>query len=295
MIETSETSWKIDIVEQSTALEALRVNTQLNGTQIKDALNKGAVWIERWRDGQYDKARRLRRAKNSVSDGDRLFMYYNPRILAMQIPNPQLIEDLGDYSVWDKPAGMLCEGTRWADHCALARRVSTHMLADRACFLVHRLDKMTSGLVLLAHNKKAARALSQLFALRQVHKSYRALVHGEVLTSLPMRIDQPIDGKSAVSHIIDAKPASRLLNINEVTEAPMPLEKASELAVTIETGRTHQIRRHLASIGWPVVGDRLYGLKSDALSQSADLQLRASSLSFQDPFSSECREWRIKS
>jgi len=298
MTKSSITSWQIEIAAQSTVVDALRDETDLSVAKIKEALAKGAVWIRRTRNGHAEKPRRIRRAKNVVQGGDQLFMYYNPLLLALTIDEPKLIQDLGHYSVWDKPAGMLCEGTRWADHCALTRVASTNVLADRACFLVHRLDKMTSGLILLAHSKKAANLLSQLFAARKIKKHYRALVHEcstrQPLSDLPLLINQAIDGKPAISHIIGARAAHQLLNGDSSHNKPELLEGVTELEVKIETGRTHQIRRHLKGIGLPVVGDRLYGIKGGEAEDLVDLQLRASYLSFVDPFDHQQRSWSLK-
>jgi len=298
MVKSTTTSWQIDVVAPSTVVESLRIETALSVSKIKEALIKGAVWIKRNRDGRAEKARRIRRAKNSVRAGDQLFMYYNPQILAQTIDQPKLIEDLGHYSVWDKPAGMLCEGTRWSDHCALTRVASTKLLNNRACFLVHRLDKMTSGLILLAHSKKAAQLLSRLFAERMVEKHYRALVYTQFFENLrealPMRIELPIDGKSAISLITEIRPVHRLLNGSMSAIAENQFHGMSEFDVQIETGRTHQIRRHLQSIGSPVVGDRLYGRRNTDNDELLDLQLRAYSLSFIDPFDQLRRNWNLK-
>jgi 23S rRNA pseudouridine1911/1915/1917 synthase len=127
--------------------------------------------------------------------------------------------------------------------------------------IVHRLDRETSGLIVVAKNDVAHRKLAEQFSSRRVHKTYLALVHG-----WPRREKGTIDaaiardvkrrtrmttrrsgGREAVSHY----------QVREKFESPYG--RFALLAVNIETGRTHQIRVHLSSLGHPVVGDSLYG------------------------------------
>ncbi|AIY87363.1 MULTISPECIES: RluA family pseudouridine synthase [unclassified Thermotoga] len=108
-------------------------------------------------------------------------------------------------------------------------------------FLVHRLDKETSGLLVVAKNREAARILTELFKGRNIEKEYVTLVRG--VPENNMKITIPLDGQEAVSEIVSVK----------------PLKDVSLLRVKIHTGRKHQIRRHLSQIGFPVVGDDTYG------------------------------------
>lgn len=231
---------------------------------------------------RHSKPRRLRRIKSQLKAGDQLTLNYDAAVLAGTCPDAKLIADEGNYSVWYKPAGMLCQGSRWGDHTTLNRWAEKHLQPERSAFIVHRIDRMASGLVVLAHSKKTASYLAKQFADRKVEKSYRVIVAGEVDLSLPHLIDSDIEGKSAITTITDKWLAQGLeKNFNDSAAC-------SVLDIDIETGRKHQIRRHLSSLGHPVLGDRLYGNSSvkpgDAdLPLDSDLQLTAIKMAFIAP------------
>ncbi|MCW8888596.1 MAG: pseudouridine synthase, partial [Gammaproteobacteria bacterium] len=154
---------------------------------------------------------------------------------------------------------------RWAEQ---------HLLPERPAFIVHRLDRAASGLILVAHKKGSAAALAALFEKRDIDKRYRVIVHGN-FGVYPRTINNEIDGRAATSK------ASLLSYDSE--------QDRSLLEIKIESGRKHQIRRHMAETGFPVVGDRLYGEKED----NEDLQLIAYSLSFVDPTTKEQRDYQL--
>lgn len=252
---------------EQAALDLLAEGTGLSKQRIKDAMNKGAVW---WT--LKGKTLRLRRATKVLYKGSRIQFFYDEQVLARKPETATLIYDAGNYSIWFKPPGMLSQGSQWGDHCSILRWVEvngqfTQGREKRECFLVHRLDGDASGLIILAHDSQAAAKLSTLFQARDMHKFYQAWVVDdcEVPTS-GLTLSYELDGKSAITHIkkIRAENNKTLLD------------------VTIETGRKHQIRRHLANIGHPIVGDRVYGKKA-----SVGLQLLAYRLEFICPFSQQ--------
>jgi tRNA pseudouridine32 synthase/23S rRNA pseudouridine746 synthase len=229
----------------------------------------GAVWLTR---GQY--TQRLRRASKPLLVGDEVHLYYDEKVLK-QTPAPaQLIADEGQYSVWFKPFGMLSQGSKWGDHCSIARWVEQQLQPQRPAFIVHRLDRAASGLILIAHGKGSATQLAELFQQRAVEKRYRLLVAGKFPSKpSPYLIEKALDERAAISRV------SRLQYAPET--------KQSLLEVSIETGRKHQIRRHLSAMGFPVVGDRLYGSQE----QIQDLQLSACYLEFVCPLTGKKKKF----
>lgn len=222
------------------ASDFLANRSGLSKSSIKDAMNKGAVWLKRKGLGRM----RLRKAAFLLKKGDILELHYDSRVLSIVPPSASLLLDYGHYSIWFKPAGLLTQGTEYGDHGTLLRQAEVHFKSRRKIFPVHRLDREASGLIMIAHSRKAAAELSRLFAGHSVVKRYQVEVLG-VPEKEEGIIKEPLDGKPAVSRY-------RLIASN-------PEKRTSTLLVEIETGRMHQIRRHLAGAGLPVMGDPRYG------------------------------------
>ena len=269
-------------------LNYLPADCTLSKQQIKQVMQKGAVWLTPASTDRFistEDARqhsrhtqRLRRAKKQLKIGDCLHFYYDCELLNSEPPACELISDLGSYSVWFKPCGTLSQGSKWSDHCTITRWSEKNLQPERPAFLVHRLDRATSGLMLIAHSKQAAQKLSQLFEKRQIEKRYQAQVHGEFPTT-PVSVTTPIDERTAVSHF------SRL-NYNAA-------EQCSLIDVQIETGRKHQIRKHLAELDMPIIGDRLHGVEQQIRS-GLDLRLCAYELRFECPFKHTPQHFKLE-
>jgi 23S rRNA pseudouridine1911/1915/1917 synthase len=178
------------------------------------------------------------------------------------IPLRVLYEDQ-DLVAIDKPAGMVVHAgagvhTGTLVNALLGRFQSLSALGgDLRPGIVHRLDRFTSGVILAAKNDAAHRALAALFAGRRVEKTYLALVHGNVQADRG-RIEKPI----ARDPRHRTRMTARLGRGRAAWTEYRVLKRFAGytfLEVRIGTGRTHQIRVHLSSIGHPVAGDRLYG------------------------------------
>ena len=251
--------------------------TGLPKGRIKDAMNKGAL---RWRKGGTGAMKRLRRATAPLAAGDDIAFYYDEKLLSIKPLVPECIADEGQYSVWYKPADLLSQGNEFGDHCTLLRQAELLLEPRRETFLVHRLDREATGLMLVAHNGDAAGKLSQLFSGRDVVKRYWVKAQG---------ILGPVGTQQIFDAPIDDKEASSVVKVLEVHEGSLPNKHDScLLEVQIETGRKHQIRRHLAQAGFPVVGDERYGGRAAPM-----LCLTSMMLSFKCPLSGKHREYTL--
>ena len=251
----------IVVSEQALAIDVLCAAVpELSKARLKDAMNKGAV---SWQRGKQHK--RLRRAQSPVAPGEQLHVNYDSDLLQRSCEAPVLLADEGSFSVWFKPAGMLSQGNEWGDHLSLLRYAELFHHSKRAVFLLHRLDREASGLMLIAHQQKTAAELSQLIQQHQISKKYQVLVLGKLEASLLAagQINAMLDGKACVTRF-----------------TPVPGWQQSTttlLDITLISGRKHQIRRHFADIGHPVMGDPRYGSQNQ---DPAGLGLQAVELSF---------------
>ncbi len=197
-------------------------------------------------------------------------------------PTIRLIHATDRFAVIDKPPGVLSVPGKGPDKQVCAASMVAQMFpAASGPLIVHRLDMDTSGLMVFGLDHDAQRDLSAQFENRMVEKSYTAVVSGRVNANegqidAPMRLDvdrrpiQIIDqdlGRSAITRW-------RLLGFQH---------EGSRLLLTPVTGRTHQLRVHLAYIGHPIMGDVLYGPQPATAGLAERLLLHATSLSFFPP------------
>jgi tRNA pseudouridine32 synthase/23S rRNA pseudouridine746 synthase len=258
--------WDIMIGDDdpATACDALARRTGLSKTSLKRAMIQGAVWLQRPK----AKMRRVRRATTAVQPGDRWTVCYDPAILDLKPPQARCLKQTSHFSIWFKPPGLMTQGTRFGDHCSLARQVEHHFQMKRKVLLVHRVDREVAGLVLVAHSREAAARFSAMLRKGALKKGYVVRVRGDLTRHpSPGRIVLDLDTKRAVTEYD--------------TVAYDAAEDQTLVRVRIQTGRRHQIRRHLAMIGFPVMGDPRYGENNK---NQSGLQLVADTISFDCPF-----------
>ena len=200
---------------------------------------------------------------------------------------PPVLYDHDDLLVFDKPTGLLSQpglGPELAD--SLITRVQCRWPDAR---LVHRLDRDTSGLILAARSAELHRALSGLFAHRQVEKRYLADVHGRPAAG-EGSIDLAIARQRRQPPLYGPDPAGKPSRTHWRLLPAAPADGCSRLELQPDTGRAQQLRVHLSAIGHPIVGDPLYGpsrAESAALRGSGRLHLHASVLRLVHPLSGE--------
>ena len=185
----------------------------------------------------------------------------------------------------DKPAGVLVyspEHIKKSEDTLLDSVFSYLDFHNKATRngVVHRLDRDTSGVVLFAKNKQAEKELKKLFKDRKIQKKYVALVHGK-LESKEGKITIPL-GRAPKDRLrvvpkASGKPSETFYRVTKY----YPDRAVSLLEIDLKTGRMHQIRVHFAAIGHPVVGDKVYGRRTDKISRQF---LHAKSLEFVSPF-----------
>lgn len=172
-----------------------------------------------------------------------------------------IVAESSGWLIVDKPAGLVCHPTKDGETSSLIGRVRLH-LGHAEGRLVNRLDRETSGLVVVAKNRDVARDLGRLFAGDGVEKSYVAIVHGRLpedglLVSAPLGRDEA--SAVAIKDGVRADGAVAETRVRRVEVFTRSEGTFSVAEVTPRTGRKHQIRIHLAHAGFPIVGDKIYG------------------------------------
>lgn len=186
----------------------------------------------------------------------------------------------------NKPAGLLTvpgKGPDKAD-CMISRLQEKWSRAN----VVHRLDMATSGILVVALTPTAHRELSKQFQNRETSKEYIAVVYGSLLATegtvdLPLITDWPNRPRQKVCHE-SGKPSQTLWQVIPTPNTRKPLAHSTRVKLTPITGRSHQLRVHMLSLGHPIIGDNLYGCET-SINMAPRLLLHARKLTITHPIS----------
>ncbi len=209
-----------------TLVEFLAARLGITKRQAKDLLNTRSVLVNR---------RRIWMAKYRLNYRDTVSIQEFP-IPGRDASDAKILYEDNDLLIVDKRPGRLSNGCNSLESLLRATTGNVNIQA------VHRLDRDTSGCLIFAKNAQTAEAMIALFRQKAVRKTYHVIAIGRV-EPREMTLRFPVDGEPACTNI-------RTLDSNR---------RATHLIATPETGRTHQIRKHLRQIGHPVAGDRQYG------------------------------------
>ncbi|MBD3898702.1 RluA family pseudouridine synthase [Mycoplasma hominis] len=256
-------------------------NSEISRNDIKELIENGAVFVN---------SIKINKPKFVVKEGDEILI---ERLLDKQIKvEPQniyldIVYECDDYLIINKPSGLVVHPAPGHHDNTLVNALMYHFknnLSDVNGLLrmgvVHRIDKDTSGLLLIAKNNKAHNYFASLLKTHEIKRSYYAIVEGKIANEelhieLPIGRDTKNRQKYAVSET-NSKPAYTIVNV--VKYFKMNNKDFSLVKCNLKTGRTHQIRVHLAYIKHPVYGDPIYGHKIDDFNQ----RLHAFALDFVD-------------
>jgi 23S rRNA pseudouridine1911/1915/1917 synthase len=276
----------IQITEAAIRLDKYlaKVYTDLSRSYIQKLIEQGYIMVNGYG----------AKVSQKLNTGDKIsFSLPHPEpisLAAEPIPLNIVYED-NDLVVLNKPAGLTVHPAPGHTSHTLVNAMLAHC-PDLAKFgdslrpgIVHRLDKDTSGLMIIAKNSPAQQNLINQFKTRSVSKGYLVLVKGK-LTPTRGIIEAPIGRHPANRKLMAVVTSGRQARTGyRVKEY---LDNYTLLEVTLETGRTHQIRVHLSAIGYPVVGDPVYGVKSAHLKRQF---VHAYRLGFHIPSSREFKEF----
>lgn len=232
--------------------------TGLSRRKARAVIDAGGVFVAR---------ARVKVASRPVRAGQSIEVNVGGALDRGPPPAPEIVHADDHVIIAYKPAGLMTAPTPESDRGDLLDQLARRY---GEVYLVHRIDLPTSGLLVFARTRDANRRLGQAFAAHDVEREYLAVAVGAVAAQT---IDRPIEGRRAVTHV-------------EPAEA---LDGATLVRVRIETGRTHQIRIHLAGAGHPIAGDPQHGGEASRtfVPRPPRLALHAAVLGFTHPATGE--------
>jgi 23S rRNA pseudouridine1911/1915/1917 synthase len=241
----------------------------------------------------------VRKRAHRLHGGERIDVEVPPRAPDALRPEAialAIVHEDDDVLVVDKPSGMVVHPGAGHAHATLAAAALAHAPAiamvggARRPGIVHRLDKDTSGLLVIAKTQRAYDSLTRQLVARTVKRRYVAIVHGRVRTASGV-VDAPIGRDPRHRQRMAVLPGGKGKRAVTRWRVVERFPDFTQLDVSLETGRTHQIRVHMASLGHPVVGDRVYGGKARLPLLVEGLALHAAGLSFVHPGTQEVKNF----
>jgi 23S rRNA pseudouridine1911/1915/1917 synthase len=231
---------------------------QLSRRKARAVIDAGGVFVDR---------ARTKVASRPLKAGQRVEVNLGSEARDEAPLEPAIVFTDDHLIIADKPAGLVTAPTPESDRGDLLDQLKKQF---GEVYLVHRIDMPTSGLLVFARTRDANKKLGDAFAEHRIEREYRAVAIGAVAAQT---IDRPIEGRRAVTHV-----------------APIePLAGATLISARLETGRTHQIRIHLAGAGHPLAGDSQHGGETSRTftPRAPRLALHAAVLGFTHPATGE--------
>lgn len=253
----------------------------LSRRKTRAVIDLGGVFVDR---------ARVKVAGRPVKPGQKIEVNVGGAVERAEPPAaPRIVHADDAILVVDKPAGLVTAPTPEASRGDLLDQLSRQF---GEVYLVHRLDLPTSGLLVFARTRDANKRLGDAFKLHDVDREYRAVAVGEVAAQT---IDRPIDRKRAVTHVtpLESLVVPAAPGVTLASGSALAPTRATLLACRLETGRTHQIRIHLAGLGHPIAGDRTHGGETERSFRPRPprLALHAAVLGFAHPTTGERVRW----
>ena len=196
---------------------------------------------------------------------------FSPSSELLKVHENRILENNDDFIVIDKSPGVPVQGGTKSKKNLIDILASSEFFKETKPFPVHRLDKETSGIMIISKNHNSARLLTTLFRLRKIHKTYLAVCHGHVSKKKGELKNELITFENDKKKIEKAITYYKVLSETNST---------SFLELKPITGRKHQLRKQLALINNPIVGDKKYILSNKKIKSDKDLMLHAYSLKF---------------
>lgn len=244
---------KLFVTKRQTLKDFIAENLKISKNRAKEIIDSKMVFVNN---------RRIWIATHSLKEGDIVEV---PKLEEKKEFKPHIVYEDNYILVVNKPPFLLSDNSPDSLENILRKHIK-----DENIKAIHRLDKETSGLILYSKNFKVYQTFVKLWENKQIKKVYLAISHNDADFRIRM-LDLPLDGREAISKVKLLRKGSGL----------------SYFEIEIQTGRKHQIRRHLAAIGHPVVGDKVYGLKKlqyNLLKSVKRHMLHAYTLEFVHPY-----------